>query len=405
MVVKIVQVPFASFSRLSRKERSNRLYHCGKAFMLSAKPGVCRADSGSHFLESSPLQSVIDSALTLKIYLMDTGMETLKRIQDLQQIKVLTDPRRLQILRFLMTEPATLTQLGEAFGEHPARVRHHLKLLEKIGLVELVEERVVRGFVEKYYQARARAFLFQEIILPDPDQAGKLIFLGSHDLALEQLILELSSRRDHAFQAHLVPVGSLDGLIALRQGIAQVTGCHLLDSQSGEYNLPFVRHLFPDIPVRLVTLAHRVQGLLVAAGNPKGIHNLQDLARPDVRLVNRNRGSGTRIWLDRQIETGGLPVKELPGSVPEVRTHTAVAEAVSGGRADAGIGLYAAAQKFELDYVPLFQERFDLVFPSELSAQPMLARLLDFLNSALFRRILEQLGGYESAQSGAERSL
>jgi putative molybdopterin biosynthesis protein len=334
-------------------------------------------------------------------------VEYLKRVQNLEHIKILSDARRMAILRLLMAEQATLSQLGKILGEHPAQIRHHLKLLEGAGLVELSDSRVVRGFVEKYYRARARAFLLQELILPEGDEANTLTILGSHDLALETLSAQLRSEalhsgREGALRLLLLPVGSLDGLVALRQGIAQMAGCHLLDVESGDYNLPFVRHLFPDRPVRLVTLAHRQQGLLISPGNPLKIHRLEDLARKQVLMINRNRGSGTRLWLDRQLAEHGLAEQLLRGYEREVRTHTAVAEAIGAGRADAGLGLLAAAQKYGLDFIPLFEERFDLATPQEQIENPLLAPFFDALTSARFRRAVEGLGGYQTAHTGDE---
>ena len=326
-------------------------------------------------------------------------MAQLRRIQEFEHIKMLTDTRRLAILRLLMAHPATLSQLGQALGEHPARVRHHVKLLEDAGLIEMTDTRVVRGFVEKYYQARAQAFYFHEMILPDGPQGSPLVVLGSHDLALEMLADQVH-QAPGAVDCLALPVGSLEGLIALRQGIAQVAGCHLLDADSGEYNLPFVRHLFPDKPVTLVTLAYRQQGLLVAPGNPLGIQGLQDLARPDVTMINRNPGSGTRLWLDRQLQQMGLSGPALRGYKREARTHTAVAEAIHRARADVGLGLEASAHALELDFIPLFAERFDLAFPSEQIESRRLQPLLDILQSAAFRQTIERLEGYESAHTG-----
>ncbi len=219
-------------------------------------------------------------------------MNDLEYIKSLEQIKLLSDPRRLAILRLLMVEPATLTHLGRILGEHPAWVRHHLKQLEDAGLVEMVTSQVSGGFVEKYYQARARAFIFQEIILPDASRAESVVLMGSHDLALNLLAERLQGSAGLNLLA--LPVGSLEGLVALRQGLAHLTGCHLLDAESGEYNRTFIRHFFPDREMAAVTLAHRVQGLMVAPGNPKGIRGLGDLGGGDLTLINRNRGSGTR---------------------------------------------------------------------------------------------------------------
>ncbi len=330
-------------------------------------------------------------------------MDPIRRIQNFDHLKILADARRLEILRRLMAQELTLSQLGQALDLHPARVRHHLKQLESAGLVELASTNVVRGFTEKYYRARARAFLLQEIILP-ANTGHTLAILGSHDLALEALAEHLHQRQPHPLELLVLPIGSLEGLIALRQGAAQLAGCHLLDAESGEYNLPFVRRIFPDREMTLVTLAHRSQGLLLAPGNPKGIHGLDDLARPEVSMVNRNRGSGTRLWLERQLAQHAIPLEALRGYRRELRTHSAVAEAVQQGKADVGLGLQAAARQHELDFIPLFEERFDLALPAELLQERRMRQLLDFLSSASFRQLLARLEGYSPAHSGDQLS-
>lgn len=339
-------------------------------------------------------------------------MDSLRRIQNFDHLKILADSRRMVILKLLMSEALTLSQIGHVTGDHPAQVRHHLKLLERAGLVELVDTRVVRGFVEKYYRAKARAFLLQELILPSgavrtpgagystAGESALIAVLGSHDLALEALAAYLGQRDQHPVDLLVLPVGSLEGLIALRQGVARLAGCHLLDVESGEYNLPFVRHLFPDRPVVLITLTHRQQGLLVAPGNPKAIRDLHDLRQPDVTLINRNRGSGTRLWLDSQLQALSIQTADLHGFGREVRTHTAVAEAVAQGRADVGLGLYAAALQFDLDFIPLFEERFDLALSADQVEDASLRPFLDFLQTAAYRRLLGSLGGYNSEHSG-----
>jgi putative molybdopterin biosynthesis protein len=328
-------------------------------------------------------------------------MEPLRRIQNFEHLKLLTDARRLVVLRMLMRAPETLSTLGKELGEHPARVRHHLKLLEEAGLVEMVGTKMVRGFMEKYYRATANAFVFHELILPafpEPSQ-DTLVVLGSHDLALDRLLEGLQERN---YPAHLLalPVGSLEGLVALRQGKAQVAGCHLLDVEGEEYNLPYVRRLFPDRQMALITLAYREQGLIVANSNPKQIHSIPDLARPEIRLANRNPGSGTRIWLDRQLAAAGIPAQQVNGYQQVTRTHTGVGELILQGKADVGVGLQAAAAQLGLDFIPLFQERFDLVIAQELLDQPLLRPLLDQIQSAAFRLTAASLGGYETAHTG-----
>jgi putative molybdopterin biosynthesis protein len=328
-------------------------------------------------------------------------MEPLQKIEQFDQIKVLSDARRLAVLQHLMAGPETLSSLGKKMKMHPAQVRHHLKLLESAGLVELVDTRLTRGFVEKYYRARAHAFAFNELILPMPDKKedATLVILGSHDLALE-LLSRWVQERVKKINILAVPVGSLDGLLALRQGNAQLAGCHLLDTASGEYNLPYVRHFFPDRPMTMMTLAYREQGFLVRSGNPLNIHGVQDLARQDIRVINRNRGSGTRLWLDLQLQRLGIDPGAVHGYNLEVRTHTRAAEAVAAGEVEAGLGLEAAARQFGLDFIPLFHERYDLVMPLAGLEDRKLTPLLDILQSGDFREAMVRMGGYETSHTG-----
>jgi len=324
----------------------------------------------------------------------------MKKVQPLhtfEQIKLLSDARRMFILRMLMAAPATLTQIGAAMGETPAWVRHHIKTLEAAGMVEIVEVRVNGIVTEKFYGTKAGAFLLQELILPQSDKPTA-IFSGSHDLALDHIAAQL----DPHLHLLSLPVGSLDGLVNLRQGLCHVAGAHLLDP-SGEYNTPFIRHMFPDRHVEVVTLAYRTQGLLVAAGNPKGIKNLFDLTRKDITFVNRNPGSGTRLWLDRELARIGLPESGIRGYERSVSTHSDSALAIQTGQADAALGIQAAAHEHALDFIPLFEERYDLVLPRE--QVDLLAPLLDTLQTAAFRNTVNNLTGYGTAHSGEQIQL
>jgi putative molybdopterin biosynthesis protein len=322
-------------------------------------------------------------------------MNRMSRIQDFESLKIIADEKKQAVLRLLMAGPETLSSLGKILGDHPAQVRYHLKQLEKIGLVELAYTRPERGYVEKYYRATARGFFFQGAVLPRYFHSDRepLVFLGSHDLALEMLVKE--QERVLAF-----PVGSLEGLVALRQGNAHLAGCHLLDTPSGEFNLPFVRHFFPDREITLFTLAYREQGLLVAPGNPHQIHKLEDLARKDVTTILRNPGSGTRVWFDRQFNRLGLAPQGLRQTANEAQTHTAVAKAVQDGIADTGIALRAAAIVAGLDFIPLFQERYDLIIPNANLDHPDLVVLLEKLHSGAFRKQIQTLEGYETSHTG-----
>ncbi len=325
-------------------------------------------------------------------------MPAIQKLTSFEQIKLLADPRRLAILRELMAAPATLTQLGLVLNRHPAWVRYHLKLMEQAGLVEIVETRVTAGVTEKFYRARASGLMMQELIRPGTTTHPVIVFTGSHDLALELLVKMLSNQVDIL----TFFVGSMDGLVALRQGLCHLAGTHLLD-KNGEYNVPFVQHIFPDRPMRVVTLAHREQGLMTAPANPKAINGLSDLARAGVTFINRNPGSGTRLWLDRQLWKLDLPARSISGYFNEASTHTDCARAVQNGEADVALGLRAAAHQYRLGFVPLFHERYDLVFP-EVQAG-LLDPLLETIRTGEFRNAIQNLTGYQTTHTGEQISL
>jgi len=316
----------------------------------------------------------------------------------LDQINVLSDPRRLDILQMLMVEPRTISQIGRELGEYPAAIRYHIKRLEDSGLVELNELRESPGYIEKYYSAKAQAILLQSIILPKTVQKT-VVFMGSHDLALERLTVGFE-KRNPDISILTLPIGSIDGLVALRQGAAHFTGCHLFDADTGRFNYPYIKHFFPDRNIKLITLAHRTQGIIVASGNPKHISRLDDLARKDITFINRNRGSGTRIWLDNELSKLGLETRDISGYTQELNSHTGITKAIKLGTADLGIGLIAAAVEEGLDYIPLFEEQYDLVFPESQEEDTDIQAMLDYLTTANFRQSISSLAGYKTTMTG-----
>ncbi len=225
-----------------------------------------------------------------------------------------------------------------------------------------------------------------------PHELERTIFaIGSHDVILDLLAQYLSARGRRLASAH---VGSLGGVVALRRGEAHLAGSHLLDPETGEYNIAYIRRYLPGVPVRLVQLVERQQGLMVLPGNPKGIRSLEDLTRPDVTFVNRQRGAGTRVLLDYHLQRLGIAPEQVQGYTQEEFTHLAVAAAVATGRADCGLGIPAAAQALGLDFVPLFHERYDLVVPREYALSPLLQPLWDVLAEEAFRQAVKRLPGY-----------
>lgn len=310
-----------------------------------------------------------------------------------EKYKLLADPRRWAIMRQLLAGPTSLTKIGKAIGEHPAWVRHHLQLLERADLVELVSTTVNSGVVEKFYQAKGGGFFFQDLILPDETDRPLVVFSGSHDLAIEYLTELVSKYVD----IRVFTVGSLDGLMMLRQNICHFSGAHLLDLH-GEYNLPFVRHIFPDRDMQVVTLANRMQGLITTTANPKSIHSIESLGRKDIKFINRNPGSGTRIWLDQQLHTFGIKPDEVNGYSQTVSTHTEAARRVKEGAADVALGLQAAANQSGLNFIPLFEERYDLIFSKEQTSR--ISPLLDTIQSLEFRTKVKTMTGYTTSNTG-----
>jgi putative molybdopterin biosynthesis protein len=223
-----------------------------------------------------------------------------------------------------------------------------------------------------------------------------IVAIGSHDLVLDLAASALRAR-DPLMTLASSNVGSLGGLVALRDGLCHLAGSHLLDPATGEYTLPYVDRLLGG-STAVVRLVHRDQGLIVAPGNPLDLTGVEDLTRPDLHYVNRQRGAGTRALLDHELARRGIGPADVPGYAREEHTHLAVAAAVAAGRADAGMGILAAARAFGLDFVPVAQEPYDLVV-SDID-DPLLAPLWDLLSSPGFRTAVEDLGGYSCAETG-----
>jgi putative molybdopterin biosynthesis protein len=297
-----------------------------------------------------------------------------------------------------MAEQATLTQLGAAFGKSPAHIRHHLKVLEQAGLVEFAQARPVQGGPEKYYRATQRALFIHQAVLPEIPKQKVGLTIGSMDAGVQQLAA-LAARKQPALFVLPLPLSSLDGLIAMRQGLCLMSTCHLIDPESDEYNRSFVRRLFPSQAMALVQVYRRQEGLIVPAGNPLGLRGLEDLARPGVRFVNREAGSGVRQWLDLRLKRLGLAPEAITGYANEVLSHEAVAAAIGAGRADAGIGIAASARAQGLDFVPLFEEPYEIALPQNAVNDARLAPFFDLINSGEFRAAVRRLDGYVVPQN------
>lgn len=231
-----------------------------------------------------------------------------------------------------------------------------------------------------------------------PSELENTIFMiGSHDLTLDVLAQHLAGRGRRLVSAN---VGSQGGLIALRREEAHLAGSHLLDPQTGEYNLSALKQYLPDLRVRLVKWVGREQGLIVARGNPKKITSLEDLARHDVCYINRQRGAGTRVLLDYHLQQLGIIPENVRGYDQEEYTHLSVAAAIASGRGDCGLGVTAAAQALELDFIPLFHERYDLVIPCQFLESDLLTPIFDLATDSKFHKAIQSLPGYDTREMG-----
>jgi putative molybdopterin biosynthesis protein len=240
-----------------------------------------------------------------------------------------------------------------------------------------------------------------ELLRPAEEVLGALVAVGSHDILLDLLTSHLKRRGLSLSSAH---VGSLGGLAALRRGEAHMAGTHLLDEATGEYNASYVRR-YVGRPCRLVLLCRRQQGFLVQPGNPKGISDFADLARPDVAFVNRQRGAGTRLLLDYSLRRAGIQPDQVNGYRREEFTHLAVAAAVRSGSADCGLGILAAARALGCDFIPVAQEEYELCIPDEHWEHPGVQALLELLHDPAWRREAEALGGYDLSEAGRTRRV
>jgi putative molybdopterin biosynthesis protein len=234
--------------------------------------------------------------------------------------------------------------------------------------------------------------------LRTPSEA-RVLGLGSHDLCLELLLTQFAEVHAQP-RLSFTAVGSLAGLMALARGEAHFAAAHLYDAEADDYNVPFVRRLMAGQPCALITLAQRVQGFIVAQGNPKKIQGVRDLARRGVHYVNRQRGSGTRVLLDELLHKARIAQRSVQGYAREEQTHPAVAAAVASGTADVGLGIQAAARSFGLDFVPLVQERFELILPRNA---PEIELFLSVIKRPEFKQVAESLGGYDLTELGRVR--
>lgn len=239
-----------------------------------------------------------------------------------------------------------------------------------------------------------------ELMRSKSDIENTIVCIGSHDNALD-LLANILKKKHPKFSFSSAHVGSIGGLMALKRGEAHLAGTHLLDEETGEYNVPVIKKLLSDKKIILINLVYREQGLLVLKGNPKNIRGFEDLIRNDVVFVNRQSGAGTRLLTDKCLRELGIRPESVKGYEREEYTHMGVASAVLTGVADTGLAILASAIALNLDFIPVAKERYDLAIPREFFETEMLQYLINIIKKdAEFREMVVGLGGYDISDMG-----
>jgi putative molybdopterin biosynthesis protein len=227
-----------------------------------------------------------------------------------------------------------------------------------------------------------------------------LVCIGSHDNTID-VLANFLKKRHPSLSLSSAHVGSMGGLMAIKKSEAHIAGTHLLEEATGEYNIPFIQRLLKDMPLKVINLVYRQQGLLVRKGNPKNIHTVDDLVRDDIVFINRQPGSGTRLLTDKCMKEKRINAQSVDGYDKEEFTHMGVASAVASGVADTGMAILTAAIALDLEFIPVTNERYDLVMQKEDFETPMIQALLQIITSDdEFRDTVHCLGGYDVKDMG-----
>jgi putative molybdopterin biosynthesis protein len=238
-----------------------------------------------------------------------------------------------------------------------------------------------------------------ELLRPLEQIERTILCTGSHDLTLD-LLHDFLKKSYPAYPLASTHVGSLGGIMAIRDEMTHLAGSHLLDPETGEYNIGYIKQYLQEKDVALINLVYRQQGFMVKPGNPKNIMGVADLVNKDIHFVNRQAGSGTRVLLDYELGQAGLDGSGIQGYDNDEYTHMSVAISVLSGKADAGLGILAAARALGLDFIPVTEERYDLIIPRQFLQLPGIEKILETIDSTSFKKAVEGMGGYSTRQAG-----
>ena len=231
-----------------------------------------------------------------------------------------------------------------------------------------------------------------ELLKPLSKIRDTLVSIGSHDLVMDIIsdMMKLSSSH----------VGSMGGIMAIKRGEAHLAPIHLLDPETGEYNISYIQKYFPNQKMILIKGIHRKQGFMVEKNNPENITACKDLVRDGISFANRQRGAGTRVLLDYELEKQGVKAEDILGYKRELTTHMAVAAAVKSGSATTGLGVLSAAKAMDLDFVPLADEDYDFLIKEESYNTKAVQDFIELIKSKEFQTRVSELGGYGFTRTG-----
>ena len=260
-----------------------------------------------------------------------------------------------------------------------------------------VDADIARSRHERSMQPVRRSEISSTLLNPEQPNAGRVLISG------QDVVLDLLSNYlvQHGVTAERCYLNSFEGLLTLYEGKVDAAACHLYDTEEKSFNTPFVKKLLPGVPAALINISYRSMGFYVAAGNPKEISGWRDLARRDIAILNRGVGSSARILLDGQLRRMNLDAREIKGYEREMKSHLTMAAAIAEGEADLAIGTERISRQIDgLDFIPLLEERFDLVVRKSFLEDEAGDKLLSILRSAPFKKEIRQFSGNDYRDMG-----
>jgi putative molybdopterin biosynthesis protein len=321
----------------------------------------------------------------IKAYL-GLGFEELKTVEAVLSRRIMSSLKYLEFVRVklgFVDEKLIATPLNRGAGVT-------MSLVKADGILEVPQE--IEG-----YEAGTTVKI--KLLKEEKEIKNTLVSIGSHDPIIDIVSDLLHLKNDNYFlsSAH---VGSMGGILALKTGETHIAPIHLLDMENGQYNITYIKKYLANKDMALIKGVNRIQGIMVAKGNLLNIQSLKDIASRELKFVNRQRGSGTRLFLDYNIKQLGINTSDITGYEREEFTHLGVAAAVAAGDADCGLGILSAANLMNLDFIPLGNEEYDFAIPKDFINLDMIQEFINVITSFEFKNELDKLGGYDCTNIG-----